>query len=209
MSLIRTFITSCVVLGGLGAAGYYILNSAEADRDEPAQPRSISPLPTQEDEECLSDDCWVYRTHQLHCASAADARRHAQGDLENARCRQEAYICVVKDCATEREIRNSDEFTATVDQIGDRTWRNWEGRMSSHRGARVRVTLTEEGELRGTEILRSSGSSTFDSQALAAIERSAPYHEIRQMAPEMRVLLTRINLSFGGVAAASATEGEP
>ncbi|WP_444679517.1 hypothetical protein [Halomonas sp. E19] len=42
MSLIRTFITSCVVLGGLGAAGYYILNSAEADRDEPALPRSIS-----------------------------------------------------------------------------------------------------------------------------------------------------------------------
>jgi len=209
MSLIRTFITSCVVLGGLGAAGYYILESAEAERDEPTLASSLSPLPAQEDEECLSDDCWVYRTHQLHCASAADARRHAQGDVENARCRQEAYICVVKDCATEREIRDSAEFTKTVDQIGDRTWRNWEGRMTSHRGARVRVTLSEEGELRDTEILRSSGDNVFDSQALAAIERSAPYLEIRQMAPEMRVLLTRINLSFGGVAAASATAGEP
>lgn len=209
MSLVRTFITSCVVLGGLGAAGYYILNSAESDRHEPALAGSRSPLAAQENEECLSDDCWVYRTHQLHCASAADARRHAQGDVENARCRQEPYICVVKDCASEREIRDSVEFSDAVDQIGDRTWRNWEGRMSHNRGVRVRVTLSEQGDLRGTELLRSSGSSTFDRQALAAIERSAPYHEIRDMTPELRALLTRINLSFGGVAAASATAGAP
>lgn len=201
MSLTRTFFTSCVVLGALGAAGYFIVAASNA----PA-PRSLGGeqamkvLPgAVSSEDCLSDDCWIYRDSRLHCATPEDAQRFQGGDVEGVRCRAVSYICVVSDCAPEHEIRSRDSFVDTIEAIGDRTWRQWTLRHQDHKGkgARFRLTLDEDGNLAKTDTLMPSGSSSFDEAAIAAIRTTAPFTELEALEPEVRVLMRQIVLTFG------------
>lgn len=198
MSIKRSIISGALLLTGLAIASGWILYGS---KDKPVDPPTIKTAPRHvmpDEYECLTDDCWVYKENVLHCASSEDHSRYVRGD-HSARCRYEAYICVVQDCTPEREIRKEANFNEIIRSIGDRVWSTWSQFQPDDLSVRVRLTLDDDGHIEGTQLLESSGSAEFDQQATEAILETQPFYEIRTTSPEMRALLTRIILSFGGV----------
>lgn len=198
MSIKRSIISGAILLSVLGAASAWILIEGQEETFDPPKINTAPRHQMPEEYECLTDDCWVYQENVLHCASSDDHARFTSGDLD-ARCRYEAYICVVQDCTTEREIRNQPSFNEIVRSIGERVWNTWSKSQPDDLSVRVRLTLDEEGHVQGTELVESSGSAEFDEKATEAVLDTQPFYEIRTTSPEMRALLTRIILSFGGV----------
>lgn len=198
MSIKRSIISGAILLSVLGAASAWILIEGQEETFDPPKINTAPRHQMPEEYECLTDDCWIYKENVLHCASREDHARFTSGDLD-ARCRYEAYICVVQDCTTEREIRNQPSFNEIVRSIGERVWNTWSKSQPDDLSVRVRLTLDEEGHVQGTELVESSGSAEFDEKATEAVLDTQPFYEIRTTSPEMRALLTRIILSFGGV----------
>lgn len=198
MSVQRSIITGALLLAGIGVASAWILHNGQ---DRPIEPPPINTAPKHqlpEKYECITDDCWVYSEEVLHCASGDDHSRYIGGDT-SARCRYETYICVMQDCSMERDIRSQASFHEIVKGIGDRVWNTWSQSDTDDLSVRVRLTLDEEGHVEATQLVESSGSRDFDEQAKDAIMETQPFYEIRTTSPEMRALLTRIILTFGGV----------
>ena len=198
MSVQRSIITGALLLAGIGAASAWILYDGQ---DKPIEPPIINTAPKHqlpEKYECITDDCWVYSENVLHCASGDDHTRYINGDT-SARCRYETYICVMQDCTMERDIRNQPVFNEIVKGIGERVWNAWSQSEPDDLSVQVRLTLDEEGHVDTTQLIESSGSRAFDEQAKDASMETQPFYEIRTTSPEMRALLTRIILTFGGI----------
>jgi colicin import membrane protein len=62
--------------------------------------------------------------------------------------------------------------------------------------AQVQVQLTESGDLWQTAIQRTSGDPAFDRSALEAVEKAAPFPELRQLPPEQAADYRQFNLRF-------------
>lgn len=198
MSIKRSLISGSILLSALGAASAYILLNPSNDTVTPPPIDTVPKHTMPEQYECITDDCWVYREIALHCASSDDHSRFLNGD-DTARCRDEAYICVMQDCTNERDIRSQESFGEIVQSIGDRVWHTWSESEPDDLRVRVRLILDENGHVEDTQLVESSGSRHFDEQAKEAILETQPFYEIRTTSPETRALLTRIILSFGGI----------
>lgn len=194
----RTLLIWSFILGGFWLA--YLLFSAAFQREGVTPPHIKTTAKHQmpDEYECITEDCWVYQEEVLHCASGEHHNRYLNGD-ETARCRLETYVCVVQDCTAERDIRARQEFQEIIQSIGQRVWHNWSNQSPDDLSAKIRVHIEDNGGVAHANVLESSGSSEFDSQAKEAIYEAQPFNEIRAAEPEIRALLSRVVLSFGGV----------
>lgn len=206
MSIKQSILTGALLLAGIGAASAWILYNGQESSFEPPKINTAPKHQLPESYECITEDCWVYSENVLHCASGEDHARYVSGD-KSARCRYELYICVMQDCSMERDIRGQSSFNEIVKSIGERVWNTWSKSQPDDLNVRIRLTLDEEGHVEATQLVETSGSSDFDEQAQTAIMQTQPFYEIRTTSPEMRALLTRIILSFGGIEVRSS-EGQ-
>jgi colicin import membrane protein len=67
---------------------------------------------------------------------------------------------------------------------------------NSPHAATVQVQLTESGDLWQATIESTSGDSAFDRSVLEAVEKAAPFPELRQLPPEQAADLRQFNLRF-------------
>ncbi|MBF8221653.1 cell envelope integrity protein TolA, partial [Halomonas sp. 328] len=62
--------------------------------------------------------------------------------------------------------------------------------------ATLQLNLLPTGELVGVSVLRGSGDTGFDRSALQAVERAAPFREMRQLPPAAQNQFRQFNLRF-------------
>ncbi|MGP9797043.1 TonB family protein [Halomonas sp. 86] len=198
MSSIRTLLIGSFVIGGFWLA--YLLFSMtflrEAVTPQPIKETAKHQIPAEYG--CITVDCWGYLEEVLLCASGEHNNRYLNDD-KTAHCRLETYVCMAQDCTAERDIRARQEYQEIIQSIGQRVWHSWSNRSPDDLSAQIMVHIKDNGSVAHADVLESSGSSEFDSQATEAIYEAQPFNEIRAAEPEIRALLSRVVLSFGGV----------
>ncbi|MGO1872430.1 MULTISPECIES: energy transducer TonB [Halomonadaceae] len=135
-----------------------------------------------EEEEQQRREAEAERQRQRQAAEAAEAamQRQLAGEAEAAAIGQPP-------------AQNS--FLNIVIRRVERNWARPDGASDSMR-ATLQVRLGPAGEVLATSIVTSSGDSAFDRSAIQAVERAAPFGELRALPADQQRNLRQFNLLF-------------
>jgi colicin import membrane protein len=122
-----------------------------------------------------------------------EARRNAEAARQGLRRAMERESEAVANARQSQEAANS--FINLVRRSTEAAW-VIPPEVSGTLTAQVQVQLTESGDLWQTAIQRTSGDPAFDRSALEAVEKAAPFPELRQLPPEQASDYRQFNLRF-------------
>ncbi|WP_189462085.1 energy transducer TonB, partial [Aidingimonas halophila] len=121
---------------------------------------------------------------------AERAAEAASGSLDRAIAGEEEAIANARQA---EEAANS--FQNLVKRYVEQAW-NVPPDADSDTVALVRLRLLPTGELVETNVIQSSGSDSFDRSVIRAVERAAPFREMRDLPPGAQRRFREFNLRF-------------
>ncbi|NCW10215.1 MAG: cell envelope integrity protein TolA, partial [Gammaproteobacteria bacterium] len=108
-----------------------------------------------------------------------DAFKQAEAEaraLEELKKKEEAELAVLNALASEKAAAN------VLDAMTTRITRAWRRPVAFKGGLEVylRMSLASNGELVDVRVVKTSGDVLFDRSALTAVQRAAPFDEVKQ-----------------------------
>ncbi|SOC57163.1 colicin import membrane protein, partial [Chromohalobacter canadensis] len=132
----------------------------------------------------------------------AEAERKRQQELAEraAQANDSSLDSMISD--EEQSIANAEQareaangFKNLVRRYVEQNW-NVPSNASSELRAIVRIQLLPTGELVSATITQSSGNSTFDHSVINAVEKAAPFREMRELDASVKGQFREFNLDF-------------